>query len=47
MNQKELQLLVESISINDFQRPFNHQATFNSRLNNGWTVPFKHPSFRF
>ncbi|AOA00593.1 SprT family protein [Carnobacterium divergens] len=32
MNQKELQLLVESISINDFQRPFNHQATFNSRL---------------
>jgi SprT-like protein len=32
MEEKELQKLVEDISINDFGRPFRHKATFNSRL---------------
>lgn len=32
MNQKELQQLVETISLNDFGKPFRHQAAFNSRL---------------
>ncbi|WP_232699928.1 SprT family protein [Brevibacillus daliensis] len=32
MNDKELQKMVEEISIRDFNRPFLHQARFNSRL---------------
>lgn len=32
MTDAELQSLVESISITDFERPFEHQATFNRRL---------------
>ncbi|WP_442597626.1 SprT family protein [Neobacillus sp. D3-1R] len=32
MNEQDLQLLVEKISLNYFQKPFRHQATFNSRL---------------
>lgn len=32
MEQKELQQLVEQISLEFFDRPFKHQATFNSRL---------------
>ncbi|WP_161879682.1 SprT family protein [Alkalibacterium sp. MB6] len=32
MNQKELQQLVESISMEYFQKPFNHEAVFNKRL---------------
>lgn len=32
MNQQELQALVEKISIDSFDRPFRHQATFNKRL---------------
>ncbi|GAA0367662.1 SprT family protein [Alkalibacterium iburiense] len=32
MNQGELQQLVEEISRHFFNRPFKHQATFNSRL---------------
>ena len=32
MNEQELQQLVEHISINIFQKPFRHHATFNRRL---------------
>ncbi|MCM3571163.1 SprT family protein [Neobacillus mesonae] len=32
MNDSELQLLVEKISVESFGRPFKHQASFNSRL---------------
>jgi SprT-like protein len=32
MKNDELQLLVEEISLQYFQKPFRHQATFNSRL---------------
>ncbi|PLR95573.1 SprT family protein [Bacillus sp. T33-2] len=32
MNNQELQMLVESISINDFKKPFRHKAFFNARL---------------
>ncbi|WP_414840372.1 SprT family protein [Carnobacterium sp. TMP28] len=32
MNQIELQKLVEELSIDYFKRPFEHAATFNSRL---------------
>ncbi|WML42125.1 SprT family protein [Neobacillus sp. OS1-2] len=32
MEQKALQLLVEKISIDSFDKPFKHQASFNPRL---------------
>jgi SprT-like protein len=32
MNDKELQSLVEKISVEEFEKPFRHQASFNSRL---------------
>ncbi|QOS98837.1 SprT family protein [Brevibacterium sp. JNUCC-42] len=32
MNDKELQKLVEEISVRDFAKPFRHNAHFNSRL---------------
>ena len=32
MDEQELQQLVEHISINIFQKPFRHRATFNRRL---------------
>lgn len=32
MNDKELQNLVEKISLHEFGKPFRHMATFNSRL---------------
>ena len=32
LNQTDLQALVESISLEFFQMPFQHQATFNNRL---------------
>jgi len=32
MNDKELQQLVEEISLNVFQKPFKHRALFNRRL---------------
>lgn len=32
MTNEELQSLVEEISLHYFQKPFRHQATFNSRL---------------
>ncbi len=32
MNEKELQGLVESVSLKYFKRPFKHQAVFNTRL---------------
>mgnify|MGYP001954877421 CR=1 FL=1 len=32
MNQKELQRLVEDLSLQWFQRPFKHEARFNPRL---------------
>ena len=32
MNDRELQSLVEEISIDSFERPFRHQARFNRRL---------------
>ncbi|RFB28574.1 SprT family protein [Brevibacillus sp. VP] len=32
MNDKELQKLVEEISVHDFAKPFRHNARFNSRL---------------
>lgn len=32
MEQQELQTLVEEISMTNFDRPFDHQAIFNSRL---------------
>lgn len=32
MNERELQQLVETISLKYFKRPFNHRATFNTRL---------------
>ena len=32
MKENKLQLLVEQISVEDFKKPFLHEATFNSRL---------------
>lgn len=32
MNDKDLQILVEEISLKLFHKPFRHEATFNSRL---------------
>ncbi len=32
MNNQELQKLTESIAINEFNQPFQHQAFFNNRL---------------
>lgn len=47
MNNRQLQKLVEELSLSYFQRPFTHRATFNNRLRTrGGDVTFRTTGFK-